>query len=186
MFPKASLIFSLASLLLVTSSASAHEGSGSGYDYNYDNNYHARTFDIVVGGDAGLVYTPPVVYPEVGDTLRFWFRAKNHTVTQSSFEHPCTPLEDGFTSGFRPVSPDQKDHFPYFDVEVKDKKPIWVHCEQVNHCPSGMVFAANPALEGDKTFANFLANAKAVGTSAPAPQPTGTHGYSAKFRRATN
>ncbi|KAG8905177.1 hypothetical protein FRB99_000591, partial [Tulasnella sp. 403] len=59
----------------------------------------SATFDIIVGGDAGLVYTPPVVYPDVGDTLRFWFRAKNHSVTQSSFEYPCTKLDGGFDSG---------------------------------------------------------------------------------------
>ncbi|KAG8907948.1 hypothetical protein FRB99_001456 [Tulasnella sp. 403] len=145
------------SLLILTSSVSAKK----------------RTSDIIVGGDAGLVYTPPVVYAEPGDTLRFWFRAKNHTVTQSSFEHPCKPLKHGFTSGFRPVGEKQNDGFPYFDVKVKNKKPIWIHCEQIDHCPSGMVFAANPDLEGKKTFAKFLAKAKA----------TKYHSYSAKFKR---
>ncbi|KAG8905176.1 hypothetical protein FRB99_000590 [Tulasnella sp. 403] len=169
MFSKLSFVLSLLSALFVASSVSAKD---------------ARTFDIVVGGDAGLVYTPPVVYPDVGDTLRFWFRAKNHSVTQSSFNKPCTKLKGGFDSGFNPVSPDQKDDFPYFDVKVKNKKPIWVHCEQVGHCPAGMVFAANPDLEGKKTFANFLAKAKALASiSPPAPQPTAAHGYSAKFRR---
>ncbi|KAG8896446.1 hypothetical protein FRB99_008886 [Tulasnella sp. 403] len=148
----------------------------------------ARQLDIVVGGDAGLVYTPPVAYPEVGDTLRFWFRVKNHTVTQSSFEQPCTPLNGGFTSGFKPVDVNQTDNFPYFDVPVMDKNPIWIHCEQVGHCPSGMVFAANPALEGDKTFAKFQANAKALAatSSMASAVPMGTHAYSAKFRRSAN
>ncbi|KAG8891792.1 hypothetical protein FRB99_003361 [Tulasnella sp. 403] len=197
MISKLSVVFSLATLFFASASTATttdHEGY-SGYNNDSESNPYsgspspsARTIEIVVGGAVGNVYTPPVAYPEVGDTLRFTFRIKNHTVTQSSFENPCTPLPGGFTSGFRPVPDTQTGNFPYFDLKVQDKNPIYIHCEQVNHCPTGMVFAANPALEGERTFSKFLANALAVGTSAPVPAPIPAptpdgHTWSAKFRR---
>ena len=36
---------------------------------------------------------------EVGDIVEFTFHPKNHSVTQSSFPAPCTPLEGGFDTG---------------------------------------------------------------------------------------
>ncbi|KAG9047883.1 hypothetical protein FS837_001274 [Tulasnella sp. UAMH 9824] len=122
--------------------------------------YRPKTHNVIVGGAAGLVYTPSVVYAQPGDTVKFKFQFKNHTVTQSSFDYPCTPLHGGFTSGFNPVAPDAK-KFPTFKVDVHDTDPIWVHCEQVDHCPSGMVFAINPPRRGN-TFHKFLKKAKSL------------------------
>jgi flagellar biosynthesis protein FliQ len=34
-----------------------------------------------------------------GDIVVFNFHPKNHSVTQSSFKEPCTPLEGGFDLG---------------------------------------------------------------------------------------
>ncbi len=34
-----------------------------------------------------------------GDTVQFTFKQKNHTVTQSSLNSPCSPLAKGFDSG---------------------------------------------------------------------------------------
>ena len=34
-----------------------------------------------------------------GDTVIFTFKQKNHTVTQSSLNTPCSPLASGFDSG---------------------------------------------------------------------------------------
>ncbi len=34
-----------------------------------------------------------------GDTVSFKFHPKNHTVTQSSFDAPCTPLYGGTDTG---------------------------------------------------------------------------------------
>ncbi|KAJ7041774.1 hypothetical protein C8F04DRAFT_1299306 [Mycena alexandri] len=54
------------------------------------------------------------------------FHPKNHTVTQSSFLHPCEPLaetsttgEVGFKSGFHFVAPNATD-FPTFNIAIKD------------------------------------------------------------------
>ncbi|KIO32586.1 hypothetical protein M407DRAFT_50180, partial [Tulasnella calospora MUT 4182] len=104
--------------------------------------------DVIVGGAAGLVYTPNQVWANKGDYVRFTFQFKNHTVTQSSFEKPCDPLKGGFDSGFMPVGMDDKNG-PTFTIEVKDEYPIWVHCEQIDHCPSGMVFAVNAPEKGN-------------------------------------
>ena len=35
----------------------------------------------------------------VGDIVEFTFHPKNHSVTQSSFAEPCTPLPGGFDTG---------------------------------------------------------------------------------------
>lgn len=55
----------------------------------------SNTQYVMVGGTAGLVYSPEYVYANVGDTIVFQFGAKNHTVTQSSFAQPCWALPGG-------------------------------------------------------------------------------------------
>lgn len=59
----------------------------------------AAVWNVTVGGTAGLVYTPPFVNAAVNDTVHFTFNEKNHTVTQSSFEAPCSPLLGGVNTG---------------------------------------------------------------------------------------
>jgi len=68
---------------------------------------------------AGLLYDPPYIVSQPnqslyidfcadiflvqsaapGDTVSFKFHPKNHTVTQSSFDAPCTPLYGGTDTG---------------------------------------------------------------------------------------
>ena len=62
--------------------------------------------EIIVGVDGKLEYGPASIAAAIGDTVTFVFKPKNHTVTQSSFEYPCQPLEEtsydgtvGFKSG---------------------------------------------------------------------------------------
>jgi len=115
----------------------------------------AATHSVVVGGDAGLVYTPNQVNANPGDKITFDFRAMNHTVTQSSLDTPCVAMPGGAKSGFRP----NKANTPgvqLFDFTVPNDKPQWFYCGQANHCESGMVFAVNPAGK----FDIFLSNAK--------------------------
>lgn len=62
----------------------------------------AAIVDVTVGGPGGLVqYNPSFVNASVGDTIRFNFQQKNHTVTQSSLQSPCVPIADGFDSGLQ-------------------------------------------------------------------------------------
>jgi len=55
------------------------------------------THDVMVGGSAGLVYTPEQITANVGDTVIFTFGVKNHTATQSTFAQPCIKMAGGST-----------------------------------------------------------------------------------------
>jgi len=54
---------------------------------------------VVVGGPGQLLYSPSNITAQVGDTVTFQFKQKNHTVTQSSFAAPCNSLTLTSTSG---------------------------------------------------------------------------------------
>ncbi|KAI0637403.1 Cupredoxin [Trametes polyzona] len=125
--------------------------------------------NVTVGGPGILKYDPQFVNADPGDVVIFTFKQKNHTVTQSSLDSPCAPLQDGFDSGFVPVGDDVTD-FPVAQFQVRDTNPVWVYCRQANHCQQGMVFAINP---GDK-FAAFQSNAvgNAAGSSSAAAAST--------------
>ncbi|ETW85146.1 hypothetical protein HETIRDRAFT_247745, partial [Heterobasidion irregulare TC 32-1] len=103
-----------------------------------------ETHLVVVGEGGGLTFTPSNLTAVVGDVIEFMFVQKNHSATQTSFETPCTPAEGGFDSGFNPVAAGQTTNFPTFNVTVENTDPIWVSCQQINHCKLGMAFAANP------------------------------------------
>ncbi|KDQ59578.1 hypothetical protein JAAARDRAFT_33158 [Jaapia argillacea MUCL 33604] len=131
---------------------------------------------IVVGGTGVIAFTPANITAQVGDTITFEFRQKNHTVTQSSFAEPCISLtktstsgQIAFDSGFMPVA-DNITNFPTFTIQVNDTAPIWAYCRQATHCGQGMVFAANAVESGSNTFEAFQAKAKALnGTSSSTP-----------------
>lgn len=131
----------------------------------------AVVHDVVVGGSAGLVYSPQAISAAVGDQVVFQFQVKNHTVTQSSFASPCGKKDGGFDSGFMPVAANVTGDFPTYTVVVNDTEPIWVYCAQAantasSHCGAGMVFAINCGLDGAaNSFTNFKNSALAVGAS---------------------
>lgn len=130
--------------------------------------------EVTVGGLLGdaktpnLAFNPAVIQAKKGEIVRFTFNAKNHTVTQSSFDSPCSKMDGGFDTGFtNAVGFNQSSDFPTFDFTVTDdSKPIWGYCRQAppppgpTHCQSGMVFAINPPSYGN-TFEKFLTTAKA-------------------------
>ncbi|KAI5118564.1 hypothetical protein M0805_005855 [Coniferiporia weirii] len=153
----------------------------------------AAIHDISVGGlnadgTPNLSFWPNNIDADMGDTLRFTFHVKNHSVTQSSFQEPCSKLNNsygqfiGFDSGFVPL-PSLDTNFPTFEVVVNNTEPIWGYCRQINppkptHCQSGMVFAVNAPTHGN-TFPNFLAMAEAStsqdnGSSSYTSSTTGT------------
>jgi len=133
---------------------------------------------IIVGGTGILAFTPSNITAQPGDTVTFEFHQKNHTATQSTFASPCSPMMNGFNSGFQPVGTDAAT-FPTFTVGVNNTTPVWVYCAQSGHCSSGMVFAINAPATGN-TFDAY--RAKAMGStgsssaSNPAPTSTGTTG----------
>jgi plastocyanin len=121
----------------------------------------SATIDVTVGSLNGTIgYTPEYVNASIGDIVQFTFQQKNHTVTQSSFASPCSPLQSGFDSGFVPVGPNVTSGFTTAELTIENSDPVWIYCRQttpVSHCESGMVFAVNPG--SDAKFAAFKAAA---------------------------
>ncbi|KAJ7702267.1 Cupredoxin [Mycena rosella] len=138
---------------------------------------------IIVGGPNGNFYTPSNITAQPGDTVTFHFHEKNHTVTQSSFQNPCTPLsltsttgQPGLNSGFMPVAANATLN-PTFTIQINDTLPQWFFCSQSGHCGSGMVFSVNAVETGPNNFAAFKAKAIQLnGTAASAPAPASASG----------
>jgi plastocyanin len=143
----------------------------------------AAVHDVTVGPDGKLEFYPYAIGAAVGDQVVFHFASKNHTVTQSTLEHPCERGPEGFDSGFMPVPANQTDNLPTFTVEVTTTKPIWVFCNQAaktpnTHCGKGMVFAINCGQTGaPNSIENFKAAALAHGASLAAPPSSTSDGY---------
>ncbi|KAJ6461263.1 hypothetical protein C8R47DRAFT_1080683 [Mycena vitilis] len=156
-----------------TKTSSTYSSSSTGY--------HAAPVNHVIKvGANGLNYSPSNISAAVGDTITFEFHQKNHTVTESSFLHPCealgvtNPGTVGFKSGFKFVADSVTSNFPTFNITVNDTAPIWGYCGQTGHCQSGMVFSINAVESGPNNFAAFkkLAMAGASSTSYfPNPTP---------------
>ncbi|KEP47425.1 putative plastocyanin-like domain protein [Rhizoctonia solani 123E] len=124
--------------------------------------HYPKTHRVTVGAGGQLRYNPEYVSAGVGDYIKFEFHPKNHTVTESSFNQPCNRIDGGFRTGFVPVPPDTKAHFPTKVFKVTDNKPHWFYCGQIDHCPAGMVFAVNPPHKGN-TFHKFKETARYSG-----------------------
>ncbi|KAF5138635.1 putative GPI-anchored cupredoxin [Metarhizium anisopliae] len=131
----------------------------------------AKTVKVEVGANGKLLYNPSNFEATVGTKIEFHYFPKNHTVTQSSFNDPCHPLEGGFFSGFVPTT--ESPSKTTFTIEVKDTKPIWFYCGQANHCQKGMIGAVNAPQTGN-TFEAFSALAvKASNSTSPPGGPVG-------------
>ncbi|KAH0583550.1 hypothetical protein H2248_009176 [Termitomyces sp. 'cryptogamus'] len=127
---------------------------------------YATDQKVIVGDSNKLVFNPPsLTNVQVGDNIIFEFQSKNHSVTQSSFTTPCSPLANGINSGFQ-LAPSSAP-FPTWNITIQNTSaPFWFYCAQtipVVHCQMGMVFAINPTAE--KSFQAFQATATASATS---------------------
>ena len=139
-----------------------------------------ETHWVDVGARGELLFSPQTLDAAVGDVVMFQFLAFNHTVTQSSFDAPCTS-QNGFDSGFRFFNPLNQTGIvnQRLSFLVRDSEPVWFFCRQTkprSHCNAGMVFAINA---GDQWTA-FLSNAELdVATSIPTLSlPTSSFGAS--------
>ena len=81
------------------------------------------THTVLVGGDAGLVFTPPQLMANIGDIIHFEFHKQNHSVTQSSFDKPCNKLAAGMDSGLMPNPNNTVVPAPVWEYTVTDMKP---------------------------------------------------------------
>ncbi|KAF9035163.1 Cupredoxin [Panaeolus papilionaceus] len=130
---------------------------------------------VRVGPDNSLMYQPESVRAKTGDVIKFEFVAKNHTVTQSSFDQPCMFAPGGANTGFVAVSPGQHP-LPVKAFTVPHENPIWFYCAQADHCKKGMVFAINPGADhAPNSFSNY--KMKAMQQQAPPMYPPGHPQY---------
>jgi plastocyanin len=102
--------------------------------------------DVVVGAQGKLAFNPESVTVLPGTLLRFDFLGRNHTLTQSSLEHPCLN-SSGFDSGFNQFNPQNLSSRFAVELRVQSADPQWFFCAQNlprSHCAAGMVFSLNP------------------------------------------
>ena len=128
------------------------------------------TYDIDVGADGGLLFSPENLTASVGDTINFHFYPRNHSVVQSSFDAPCVPLSSASSgnseviySGFFPVSEDESEQM--FSMVVNTTDPIWLYCSQGTHCQGGMDMVINPPSGGENTLEAYKEAARGVQTA---------------------
>ncbi|PWW77311.1 PEBP-like protein [Tuber magnatum] len=132
-----------------------------------------KTHTVTVGGPNLLKYTPESVIANPGDVVFFDFLERNHTVTQSTFDNPCTPNPNGVRSGFR-FNPENKPGKETFNFTVPDDKPKWFYCAQGTHCKAGMVFAINPGAKFPEFLNKAKGGANATTSAAGSAVPTKT------------
>ncbi|PPQ66391.1 hypothetical protein CVT24_007220 [Panaeolus cyanescens] len=130
----------------------------------------AVEYNVIVGKDNLNVYDPPsITGVQNGDTIKFRLlilSAVDQSVTQSTFDKPCTAREPGVDSGFFPVEAGAT-VFPEWTIRIDNATaPLWFFCNRAPHCAAGMVFAINPTAE--RTFDTFQAIAKGEATATPA------------------
>jgi plastocyanin len=106
----------------------------------------AMKYTVKVGAGGKLLFDPQTVMAKVNDEVEFQFFARNHSVTQSSFDNPCNPIDRAIFSAFVPSASPDTASATTFTVKVTDTIPKWFYCGQTNgdHCQSGMLFAINP------------------------------------------
>ncbi|KAF9003001.1 hypothetical protein BDQ17DRAFT_1542083 [Cyathus striatus] len=100
-------------------------------------------------------------------TFQFIGAPGNHSVTQSTFDDPCDPMENGFDPGWVLI-PDADSLMnltpPTFNITITDDtQPIWFFCKQLvpdPHCTSGMVGAINAPGSGLNSFEEFMQSAE--------------------------
>lgn len=133
----------------------------------------AANITVIVSQGGALNYTPSSVTANEGDVISFQFVAGNHTVTQSSFDNPCTQLSGGIDSEFQPVSSNAS-MVPEYSFTVSNAStPLWFFCEQGRHCEAGMVFAVNPT--ANETFDAFKAKATGGGSNSTGSSSGGSY-----------
>jgi plastocyanin len=151
-----------------SSSAAYYKPTGTSQEYKPSpvKAAHGATHTVAVGR-GGLRFEPNNIFAEIGDIVEYHYLPKNHSVAQSSFANPCVPSgDDAFFSGFMPTA-DGTQNANVFQIEVKDKNPIWFYCSQTagNHCQSGMSGVINQNPDGPNNLSAYQKKAALTGTS---------------------
>ncbi|GKU10955.1 hypothetical protein FPOA_07011 [Fusarium poae] len=119
-----------------------------------------RIIPVVVGGPQDT-FVPNMIRAAVGDVIQFQFSNGNHTVTQSSEDSPCQPLQATQSgvihSGHIPFV-DGQTTVGTFNVPLTSTDPLWLYCATGPHCQRGQVMAINPPSEANLVEFNKKAN----------------------------
>ncbi|KAF5856222.1 hypothetical protein ETB97_007698 [Aspergillus alliaceus] len=113
---------------------------------------------VIVGGGTSLGFNPPILQVGQGSRVHFDFRAINHTLTESTFQSPCTKLfGTDIDTDFNNPNPSDIPNLHPFDYTFASNKPRFFYCKQGagtsdSHCRRGEVFAVNV---DQATFAEF-------------------------------
>ncbi|KAH6621530.1 hypothetical protein B0J18DRAFT_229137 [Chaetomium sp. MPI-SDFR-AT-0129] len=125
--------------------------------------------------NGSLTFSPNRLVAQPGEFVQFQFHAGNHTVTQSTFDQPCQPINQhnssivGFHSGFLPAAASAaQGMIPTYTIQVNNTQPLWLYCAQGKHCENGMVMVINePAANKSRTLESFKALAAGASTVVP-------------------
>lgn len=102
----------------------------------------SQIIPVVVGGTQD-VFVPNSVVAAVGDIVQFQFSNGNHTVTQSTADQACTPMDAGVHSGHIPFK-DGQTEVGTFNMPVTSTEPMFLYCATGPHCQLGQVMVINP------------------------------------------
>lgn len=106
----------------------------------------------VASNNGSLTFSPDRITAPEGSMVQFQFMGGNHTVTQSTFDQPCVPLNvanpqattQGVFSGYVPVGASANmGQRPVFTIMVNNTNPMWLYCQQGPHCQRGMAMVIN-------------------------------------------
>ncbi|KAK6080471.1 extracellular serine-rich protein [Seiridium cupressi] len=133
-----------------------------------------------------LIFTPDNIQVPAGDMVQFQFRAGNHSVVQSTFDAPCSPISEhtnqtGAFSGFQPVAASSSTGMvPTWTVMVANTNPLWFYCATGKHCQAGMVMVINEntAANATRSLAEFKKLAAAATANVAPGSGTSTNGGS--------
>ena len=123
----------------------------------------AQNITVEVGKDQALTFSPNVIVADIGQVVEFKFMRGSHSVTQATFNDPCTQAwidaegVPGLDSGYQDVEATKA--VSIVAVTITSKKPLWLFCNR-KHCNAGMVMVINPPEDGSKTIEQFTEKAK--------------------------
>jgi plastocyanin len=84
------------------------------------------THSVDVGANGMFVYNPSQLNASIGDTVRFNFLGRNHSVTQSDLAAPCT-YNGGFDTGLNQFNPLNVSGKFLIDIQVNVSTPLWFY-----------------------------------------------------------
>lgn len=143
-----------------------------------------RTVSVIVGRN-GTTFQPNNIRAAVGDAVQFQFMGGNHTVTQSTFDNPCSPINNfvknvtGVHSGYVPFAASAAmGQVPVYTIMINNTNPMWLYCAQAKHCQNGMVMVINEntAANSSRSLANYRQLASSVAQSTVPGQAPATGG----------